>query len=296
MAQRGKALPLQLVINDRETSVSIKFEIEDESIKRFFYGKKIGDIIEGDAIGFPGYKFQIRGGSDIAGFPHIKGLPGMALRKVLKSGPPGYRPKKYRVEKKTGGYKIINLKNMRRKKSVRGEELSEWTRQINMIIVERSGQKVEEMDEASILNDKILANIAEKVGKIVLRPGLKVLSIQGEPEATPMIDALKDLGLSDDIFESLYKKIGVHVIRLGDKKKIVIEAARKASKKHLNIYASHIIAAFIDIYNKIKNNEVDPSSEEFFNEFVNKIIDVINKYTNGELKERAKIKIKLPAE
>ncbi len=284
-----KEIPIQIVINDKETGASVKFEFEDQAIRKFFYGKKIGDVIEGDAIGFPGYTFQIRGASDIAGFPHIKGLPGIALRQILKSGPPGYRPRKYKKEKKTGGYKIINLKNVKKKKSVRGEELSEWTRQVNMVLLERKGQKIEEMDENSIVNDKLLSELAKKVGKLALRPGFKVLRVTGGDDLEKY---LMENGPGEDFFNKLYLKIGIYVLKLGDKKKEVLRLTRYASRKHVDVLSSHIIAKILGYIEKSQAGEIDLSPDETIESIVNDIIGVFESYLKGGLTKRAKISLK----
>ncbi len=48
-----------------------------------FLGKKIGDEITGETIGFTGYEFEITGGSDYAGFPMRKDISGVGRKKIL---------------------------------------------------------------------------------------------------------------------------------------------------------------------------------------------------------------------
>ncbi len=48
-----------------------------------FLGKKVGDKIAGEAIGFTGYEFEITGGSDYAGFPMRKDIPGVGRKRIL---------------------------------------------------------------------------------------------------------------------------------------------------------------------------------------------------------------------
>ena len=290
-----KEVPIQIIINDKETGVSAKFDFENIEVKRALMGKKIGDIVEGELIGFPNFMFQIRGGSDLAGFPHIKGVPGIALKKILKSGPPGYRPKKIKVEKKTGGYRIINLKNVKKKKSVRGEELSEWTRQVNMVILERKGKPIEELDENAILNDKLLSVIAEKVGKVVLRPGFKILSI-GSEQKTTFEEYLRNNGITEETLSKLYRKIGAYVLKLGNRKREVLRHTRYASRRHIDPLSSHIIAVTISLYERFKKGEIDLNSDEFVEKFSEEIFDVINKFLDNRLEKRAKIKLSLPEE
>ena len=68
-------------------------------------GLEIGDVFDGSIIGFEGIRLRIRGGSDATGFPMHPGIPGSVKKRVLLSGPPGYRPKR---------------KGERRRKTVRG--------------------------------------------------------------------------------------------------------------------------------------------------------------------------------
>ena len=68
-------------------------------------GLEIGDVFEGSIIGYDNLRFKIRGGSDATGFPMHPGVPGSVKKKILLSGPPGFRPRR---------------KGERRRKTVRG--------------------------------------------------------------------------------------------------------------------------------------------------------------------------------
>jgi small subunit ribosomal protein S6e len=83
-------------------------------------GVKIGDEVDGSIVGLPGLKLKLAGGSDVAGFPMRFDVMGPVKRKVLLSGPPGYRPEK------TG---------MRKRKLVRGNVVSNELSQLNMVLV-----------------------------------------------------------------------------------------------------------------------------------------------------------------
>jgi len=48
-----------------------------------FLGKKLGDKVAGEAIGFTGYEFEITGGSDYAGFPMRKDVQGVGRKRIL---------------------------------------------------------------------------------------------------------------------------------------------------------------------------------------------------------------------
>ncbi len=66
---------VKLVINDAKTGKSYAKETNLDLV-----GMKIGDRVPGDSIGLKGYELMITGGSDSAGFPMRKDIPG-ALRK-----------------------------------------------------------------------------------------------------------------------------------------------------------------------------------------------------------------------
>ncbi|OYT43674.1 MAG: 30S ribosomal protein S6e [Candidatus Aenigmarchaeota archaeon ex4484_56] len=93
-----------------------------------FHGKKIGDKINGDLIGLSNYEIQITGGSDKQGFPMKKGVAGSGRKKLLLIRGVG-----------------IRKKGIRRRKSVRGEVISDEIAQINMKIIKEGDQKFEEL-------------------------------------------------------------------------------------------------------------------------------------------------------
>ncbi len=85
-----------------------------------FIGLKIGDRIDASIIGFPGKMLEIRGGSDLAGFPMRPDIPGPIKKYVLLSSGPGFRPRE---------------RGERRRKLVRGNTISEEIVQINAVLV-----------------------------------------------------------------------------------------------------------------------------------------------------------------
>ena len=69
-------------IGDQKTGKTAKQVITGDQTKPFL-NKKIGDHIKGDDIGFPGYEFEMTGGSDYCGFPMRKDVIGIARKKIL---------------------------------------------------------------------------------------------------------------------------------------------------------------------------------------------------------------------
>lgn len=56
-------------------------------------GLAIGDVFDGALVGLDGVRLLIRGGSDATGIPMHPGIPGAGKRRVILSGPPGFRPR-----------------------------------------------------------------------------------------------------------------------------------------------------------------------------------------------------------
>jgi small subunit ribosomal protein S6e len=94
------------------------------------FGKKVGDDIEGDLIGIPGYILTIRGGSDNSGFPMRFDVQGMGKKKIFIGSGPGVR----RVRK-----------GEKRRKTVRGNVISEDISQLNLVVKQAGPQKLSEI-------------------------------------------------------------------------------------------------------------------------------------------------------
>ncbi|MBS3148020.1 30S ribosomal protein S6e [Candidatus Woesearchaeota archaeon] len=84
-------------------------------------GKKVGDKVEGDSIGFAGYEFQITGGSDYCGFPMRKDVEGPGRRRVLEISGIGLKQK---------------AKGIRQRKTVCGNTIHQKTVQVNLKVLQ----------------------------------------------------------------------------------------------------------------------------------------------------------------
>jgi small subunit ribosomal protein S6e len=122
-------LPFKLVISDPETGKAIQYELDDAKTNALV-GNIVGEIIEGDVLGLPGYKLKITGGSDSSGFPIRPDVHGSGKKRVLIHGAPGFRPKR---------------KGMAKRKTVRGRELSSDISQVNMRVEEKGATPLEEL-------------------------------------------------------------------------------------------------------------------------------------------------------
>ena len=107
------------------------FRKEFESVEPIF-GKAIGEKVDGSDV-FPdlaGYSLEIKGTSDIAGLPGMKGETGVGIRRKLL----------------TRGFGMKQTeKGMKRRKTLRGEMISDKTAQINFVIAKQGGKKLEEI-------------------------------------------------------------------------------------------------------------------------------------------------------
>lgn len=118
---------------------AFKAEADNESLIRMKIGEKIeGDIVSNELVG---YELEITGTSDIAGFPGVKGETGSQLRKIL-------------LERGDKGNRKTKPNGLRIKKSVRGEEISEKTSQINLKVLKEGSKKWDEVCPAKVKEEK----------------------------------------------------------------------------------------------------------------------------------------------
>ena len=110
----------RFVINEPKTRKSYQKDIEAPSV----VGLKISDTFEGSLIGLDGFKLQLTGGSDKEGFPMRPEIPSAARKRVLLTEPPGFHP---------------HREGERKRKLVRGNQISESIMQVNCKVVEGEG-------------------------------------------------------------------------------------------------------------------------------------------------------------
>ncbi len=106
-----------------------KIELADDKAG-VLYGKAIGDEVEGDLIGLPGYVLEIRGGSDKSGFPMRKDIGGTGKKSILIGSGPGIRKAKH---------------GLRLRKTVRGNTVSSEISQLNVIVKKEGSAKLEDL-------------------------------------------------------------------------------------------------------------------------------------------------------
>ncbi|MCD6466143.1 30S ribosomal protein S6e [Candidatus Bathyarchaeota archaeon] len=110
----------KIVVSDPASGKAKTIEVEGDKATPLI-GRKIGDVVDGAIVGMPGKKLLITGGSDKDGFPMRPDVHGGVKMRVLLSGGAGFKPKN---------------KGERRRKTVRGNTITEDIVQINVKIVE----------------------------------------------------------------------------------------------------------------------------------------------------------------
>ncbi|MEA2074900.1 MAG: 30S ribosomal protein S6e [Euryarchaeota archaeon] len=121
---------MQIVISDSKTGKAYKVEGKDTEASALFIGKRIGEVVDADILGLGGYSLEITGGSDKQGMPMRKDVAGGVRKRILITDPPGYQPKE---------------QGKRRRKSVRGNEISTEISQINAVVKEYGKKSLEEL-------------------------------------------------------------------------------------------------------------------------------------------------------
>ncbi len=118
---------MKIVYSDPKTGRSAQMELQQDRAVMFI-NKKIGEIIDGTAIGLTGYKLKITGGSDKSGFPLNQSVDGPKKTTLLERGS--------KSGKGSGEY---------RRMTVRGNTVSADTEQINVTIVEYGEKPIDEI-------------------------------------------------------------------------------------------------------------------------------------------------------
>lgn len=115
-------------MNISHNGKAVKVEADNEEL----IGTTIGSTINGKQISpdFEGYELMVTGTSDKAGFPGISTIKGQALKKVILTRGIGMKN---------------NSEGLRLRKTVRGNEISADTVQINLKVAKEGSKKFESM-------------------------------------------------------------------------------------------------------------------------------------------------------
>lgn len=108
-----------MVVSEPTTRKSYQVEVDQQKATSLI-GKKVGEEFNGDIVGLNNFTLQITGGTDKSGFPMIKSVNGPGLKRILLKGKPGFHPK---------------IKGQRKRKTIRGNTVSEDIMQINLKVI-----------------------------------------------------------------------------------------------------------------------------------------------------------------
>jgi small subunit ribosomal protein S6e len=120
-------LAFKVVVSEKEKSVQM--EVEASKTKKLV-GLALGEEFDGDIVGLEGYTLKITGGSDKNGFPMKKDLSGPRRVRSLVSGGIGYKPTR---------------DGERRRKTFRGNTISEDIVQISTIVTKAGAKSLDEI-------------------------------------------------------------------------------------------------------------------------------------------------------
>ena len=120
-------MAFKLVISEGEKSHQLEV---DAAQTKNLTGLKIGDEIDASIVGLNGYKLKITGGSDKNGFPMKKDVEGPRRIRSLLSGGTGFKP---------------NRDGQRRRKTVRGNTVSDDIVQISAVVAQKGKKGIDEL-------------------------------------------------------------------------------------------------------------------------------------------------------
>jgi small subunit ribosomal protein S6e len=121
----------KVIVSDPEDGTSKVIELEEAKAAPLI-GRRIGETIDGAVVDMPAYKLIIRGGSDTDGVPMRPNVHGGGRRKVILSGGAGFNPKR---------------KGERKRKTVRGDIITDEITQINTKIALKPKKKVDNKEK-----------------------------------------------------------------------------------------------------------------------------------------------------
>jgi small subunit ribosomal protein S6e len=112
----------KVIVSDPEEGTSKIVELAEARATPLI-GRRIGDALDGSVVDLPGNKLKITGGSDKDGFPMRPSVHGGVRRKVMLSGGVGFNPQN---------------EGLRRRKTIRGNVITDEIVQVNLKIVEKT--------------------------------------------------------------------------------------------------------------------------------------------------------------
>lgn len=120
---------MKIVLSDPKAGKSWQTELAKDKTA-MLVGKKIGEQVEGELFGAPGYMFELTGGSDSSGFPMRSDISGARKAVVLLSKGVGFQGKR---------------DGERKRKTVRGNTYTSEMAQINAKVVQQGSISLDEL-------------------------------------------------------------------------------------------------------------------------------------------------------
>jgi small subunit ribosomal protein S6e len=124
-------LAFKLVVSEGKSSHQMEVEA---ALSKKLVGLKIGEEFDASMVGLDGYQLRITGGSDKNGFPMKRDVNGPRRIRSLLTGGVGFKPTR---------------KGQRRRKTIRGNTLSDDIVQVNTIVVKKGKKSITEILEGS---------------------------------------------------------------------------------------------------------------------------------------------------
>lgn len=124
----------KVILSDPEDGKSQVVELEGPRAVPLV-GRRLGETLDGAALGFGGYKVKVSGGSDKDGFPMRPDIHGGVKTRVVMAQGVGFHP---------------TSQGQRRRKTIRGSVITEEIVQINMTVVEKPRKSEKEKPKERI--------------------------------------------------------------------------------------------------------------------------------------------------
>lgn len=124
-------MAFKLVVSEGKSSHQMEVEA---ALSKKLIGLKIGEEFDASMVGLEGYQLRITGGSDKNGFPMKRDVDGPRRIRSLLTGGVGFKPTR---------------KGQRRRKTIRGNTLSDDIVQVNTVVVKKGKKSLTELVEGS---------------------------------------------------------------------------------------------------------------------------------------------------
>jgi len=115
----------KVIVSDPADGTSQSVELEETQAVPLI-GRKLGEVIDGTAVKLSGYKLKITGGSDKDGFPMRPDIHGGVRLGAILTGGVGFHSSR---------------KGERKRKTLRGNVITDAIVQLNMKIIEKPKSK-----------------------------------------------------------------------------------------------------------------------------------------------------------